>query len=187
MATELIPSPVSPRIGLRIGLPDKPTADQFNTWNMQERFLEAYAQVGGVYKAAAQSGCSARAFENWHRADVFGMQNRFQEAQRQYLEKMEAEADRRGIEGVDKPVYYLGDQVGTYKVYSDNLLMFRMKKLDPSYRENAVVEEKLDEVKGILDELRRVGVPRIVDGQAHVVDADDEKATLPTVLDEGIS
>ena len=150
-------------IPLRSGLPPNPTADQFNTWNLQERFLEAYADCGGIYKAAALAGCSARAWENWNRADVFGIQNRFQSAQARYLEKMEIEADRRALDGVNQDIFYQRDKIGTKTIYSDNLLMFRMKKLDPSYRENAQLVDGMVEVITVLDELRRIGTPRVVE------------------------
>ena len=58
-----------------------------------------------------------------------------------YLDKLEREADRRGVEGIDHPVTYLGRITDRYKVYSDNLLMFRMKGLAPQkYRENVKIE-----------------------------------------------
>ena len=43
------------------------------------------------------------------------------------------------MEGVDHPVIFKGEITDTYKTYSDNLLLFRMNKLDPSYRENYAV------------------------------------------------
>ena len=56
------------------------------------------------------------------------------------LSIMEAEADRRGIKGTTKPVYQGGRRVGSVQEYSDSLLMFRMKKLDPSYRDKTAPE-----------------------------------------------
>ena len=47
------------------------------------------------------------------------------------LARYEEEADRRAIEGYEKPVYQGGDLVGTETRYSDNLMMFRMKALAP--------------------------------------------------------
>lgn len=53
-----------------------------------------------------------------------------------YQETLDVEIDRRAVDGIDKPVYYKGEKVDTVKEYSDNLLMFLRKKLDPSYRDN---------------------------------------------------
>lgn len=50
--------------------------------------------------------------------------------------RVETEINRRAIEGTDKPVIYQGKITGSYKEFSDNLLMFRAKRLDPSYRDN---------------------------------------------------
>ena len=54
------------------------------------------------------------------------------------LGKLDAEINRRAVEGVDHPIIYKGEITATYKQYSDNLLMFRAKRLDPEYRENPV-------------------------------------------------
>lgn len=48
---------------------------------------------------------------------------------------MEKEADRRSTTGVLEPVYQKGRLVGRVRKYSDTLLMFRMKRLDPAYKE----------------------------------------------------
>ena len=37
---------------------------------------------------------------------------------------LEEEARRRAFEGVDEPMYYKGEQIGTTKKYSDVLIMF---------------------------------------------------------------
>ena len=52
------------------------------------------------------------------------------------LGTLEKEINRRAIEGVDHPVIHQGVITATYKQYSDNLLMFRAKRLDPEYRDN---------------------------------------------------
>lgn len=62
--------------------------------------------------------------------------------EQEYVEKLEAEVDRRAIEGIDHPVIYKGSITDSYKEYSDNLLMFRLKKLRPEYRENYAAPEK---------------------------------------------
>lgn len=58
------------------------------------------------------------------------------EAVSEYVDSLEQEADRRAYLGVDKPVFYKGDQIATTKEYSDTLMMFRLKALRPYvYRE----------------------------------------------------
>ncbi|MFM9863992.1 MAG: hypothetical protein ACKVRO_10325, partial [Micropepsaceae bacterium] len=46
------------------------------------------------------------------------------------------EADRRGRDGFDEPVFYRGEQCGVKHRYSDNLLLARLKALQPElYRD----------------------------------------------------
>lgn len=50
---------------------------------------------------------------------------------------LEQEVERRGLKGIDEPVFYQGTQVATKKAYSDNLLMFMTKARRPSkFRES---------------------------------------------------
>ncbi|MCA1701257.1 MAG: hypothetical protein LC790_21110 [Actinobacteria bacterium] len=42
-------------------------------------------------------------------------------------ERMEREAYRRAVDGVDRDVFYQGAVVGAERQYSDNLLMFMLK------------------------------------------------------------
>ncbi len=44
---------------------------------------------------------------------------------------LDAEARRRAVTGVDKPVYYKGKVVGSITKYSDRLLMFLLKAHRP--------------------------------------------------------
>lgn len=49
---------------------------------------------------------------------------------------LEAEATRRAVEGVLEPVFFKGTVVGYKTNYSDTLLLARLKRLDPGYRDN---------------------------------------------------
>ena len=61
---------------------------------------------------------------------MYGFKKRKAAAAQLFLGKVEAEINRRAIDGVDHPVIHQGVVTGTYKQYSDNLLMFRAKRLD---------------------------------------------------------
>ena len=84
------------------------------------------------------------AVEKWQRTDRYRFKKRMALAEQGYVEKLEAEADRRAVEGIDHPVIYQGVITDTYKQYTDNLLMFRMKKLQPEYRDNYSDTSKQD-------------------------------------------
>lgn len=159
------------------GFPEKPTAAQITTWTLQEKFLTEYAISGAIYKSAALAGHSARTFERWFETDNVGFQKRYEAAQAAFLEKCVLEIDRRAFEGVEKQFYNSkGEYTGSTTQYSDNLAMFRVKKLDPSYRDNFQVMEDVSAIRESLDVLKSLGVPRVVEGTSKVVsDTEEDK------------
>ena len=105
-------------------------------WDKQGVLLETYAHSGKEMAGCLAAGVNIRTHNRWLEENRYGYHERFQLANKVYVGLMEAEADRRAIEGIDHPVIHQGKITATYKQYSDNLLMFRMKKLDPAYRDN---------------------------------------------------
>ena len=92
---------------------------------------------GGYVRTAAQSvGVSNTIHYHWLESDE-EYQKLYDQAKLQMRDEMVAEAWRRGWRGWDKPIIYKGEITGTYREYSDNLLMFILKQLDPSFRDNA--------------------------------------------------
>jgi len=94
-------------------------------------FVAHLAQCGCVTEAAKVAGWTRR-------QSVYELRNKYpefaqawDEAREQYIEKLEEEADRRALEGVEEPVFYQGERVGTVRRYSDTLLIFRLKALRP--------------------------------------------------------
>jgi len=72
---------------------------------------------------------------DWLKADP-GYKAAFEAVQDQEAQALEDEAVRRAYEGVERPVYQMGRQVGTIREYSDALLIFLLKGLRPAkYRE----------------------------------------------------
>jgi len=118
------------------GLPEKPNAVQLDCWRRQEAFLDAYRRHGILGLACEESGVPVHTAESWDFRDTHGFKKRRALADRSALGVVEAEINRRAIEGIDHPVIHQGVITTTYKQYSDNLLMFRAKRLDPSYRDN---------------------------------------------------
>lgn len=103
------------------------------------KFLEAVAAGWSISHAAERAGVARQRFYERAKSDErFAVELR--EATEQGTHALEDEALRRGRDGVDEPVYQRGELVGTVRRYSDNLLMFLLKKRDPSYRENHRVE-----------------------------------------------
>jgi hypothetical protein len=118
------------------GFPTSPDVRQMRCWRNQERFLEEFAKCGIISHAAEAAGIKVCNVEYWDSTDTYGFKKRKGWAAQVALGHAEREIYRRAIEGIDHPVIYKGEITGSYKEYSDNLLMFLTKKLDPSYRDN---------------------------------------------------
>lgn len=93
------------------------------------------AEHGFIGKACAAAGYKRTTVTEWRR-DNPEFAEQFDDALAAHVESLEAEADRRGKNGIDKPVFYRGVQVATVKEFSDTLLLARLKALAPDkYRE----------------------------------------------------
>ena len=105
-------------------------------------FLKAYALCGYVTHAAWAAKIHRDTHYAWLKSDP-DYAERFKEAKQRFIELLEAEIDRRAFKGVEEPIIQGGkvvkDKNGNpimRKRYSDVLAMFRLKRLDPSYRDN---------------------------------------------------
>ena len=93
-------------------------------------FLTAFAETGNVSRSAAVAGVDRSTPARWRESDTrFAAQ--YAEAEVAAVELLEAEARRRAVEGVDKPVYQGGQLVGVVREYSDTLLMFLLNGAAP--------------------------------------------------------
>jgi hypothetical protein len=106
----------------------------------QAAFLAAFRETGNVSLSAAAAGIERTTHYKW--LDDDGYRARFDLAQDDAVDVLEAEARRRAVEGVDEPVgWYQGVAGGTVRKYSDTLLIFLMKGAAPhKYRERHDVE-----------------------------------------------
>jgi hypothetical protein len=103
------------------------------------KFLAAIAKGATVSDACAIAGYSRPVVYVYRNEDP-KFAAAWDEANEDAIERMEREADRRAVEGYDKPVFHLGVEVGTERKFSDTLLIFRLKAKRPDvYRERAEV------------------------------------------------
>jgi hypothetical protein len=103
-----------------------------------ERFLRALTEGQTVSVAAKLAGYVRRTVYDWKRDDP-EFTSRWQDAVDEAVDRLEAEADRRGVEGTLRPVFWKGVEVGHVREFSDTLLIFRLKALRPDkYRERVV-------------------------------------------------
>ena len=96
----------------------------------QDLFLVALTDTVNVTLACRRAGIPRRTVYDWRDADeAFARQ--WDEALDEGIDLLEAELHRRAFEGVERPVYYKGEQVGTWRFYSDALAMFLLKAHRP--------------------------------------------------------
>lgn len=119
----------------------------------QEAFLLAYSQCGNIADSVSKAQASIYHYHHWLTDPDFADHHDL--ARKVYLSKLEREADRRAVEGWDEAVYQGGDLVGIKRKFSDTLLVFRMKRLDPEYRDRFEIEvkQKVDK-QGLIDTLK---------------------------------
>jgi len=109
----------------------KPNKQGRFTTQKKKKLLELVKRNGGnVSAAAAKVGVSPATVHYHQRVDpVF--KDKLELSKLEAMNDVEEAITHRGLEGVDDPVYYQGEQVGTRKVYSDTLLMERARALNP--------------------------------------------------------
>jgi hypothetical protein len=106
----------------------------------RNKFLKALAESGIVGVAIKAAGICRDTAYLW-RKDDSDFAQAWDEALEQATEKLEAEAYRRAHDGVLKPVFQNGQEVGQIREYSNTLLIFLLKAQRPEkYRDNAKVE-----------------------------------------------
>jgi hypothetical protein len=102
----------------------------------QPAFLEAYRQTGSIRAAAEAVGINRQTHYDWL-SDDETYPERFQQAKADAAERLEEEARRRAVEGVEEQTgWWKGKPGGTVRRYSDTLLIFLLKGALPAkYRE----------------------------------------------------
>jgi hypothetical protein len=107
------------------------------TRERRERFLELFADTGNVTRSAQSIGATARALYLLRRRDD-AFREAWEEAEEIAADRLEEEARRRAIEGVEEPVVSGGqlvlDVAGrpvTVRRYSDGLLISLLKAHRP--------------------------------------------------------
>lgn len=104
------------------------------TREKEQEFLDLLRFNGNVTVSARQVGCSRKVFYD-HRNKYPAFREAWDEALEEATEHLEEEVRRRGQDGYDEPVFWKGVQTATVRKYSDNLLMFLMKKRNPEFRD----------------------------------------------------
>lgn len=108
----------------------------------REIFLKHYRKTGALWisaDAAHVSGFTVRL----HMKEDDEFRHRVEEALNQYRDSLEREIHRRGVEGVDEPVFHQGIKVAMVRKYSDKLLEFHAKRHIAAYRDKVTADVNL--------------------------------------------
>ncbi len=96
----------------------------------QELFLKVLRATGNVSEAAKVAGVSrSRVYQVRARSAIFASD--WADAISATDDRLEAEAVRRAVEGVEEPYHYKGEERGIVRKYSDPMLMFLLKTRIP--------------------------------------------------------
>lgn len=97
------------------------------------KFLEFYSRSGRKADAALYAGTTIGTINSWENQNRM-FRDLVEEAHQIYLSMLEAEALRRGVEGVLEPIVAGKDpEIVTYvRKFSDKLLEMLLKKADPT-------------------------------------------------------
>ncbi len=103
-------------------------------------FIELLRATGNVTLAAQHAGQSRNQVHDVRqRSKRFAAQ--WDDALEEATDLLEAEARRRAFTGIDKPMFFKGEVVGSTKKYSDRLLMFLLEAYNPQeFRDGVKVE-----------------------------------------------
>lgn len=103
-------------------------------------YLRNYATTGRIMESAYKAGVDPSSVKRW-RGEDDGFVEAEGAAHDVFVEWLESVAIKRATEGVAKPVFQGGQQVGTTQEFSDVLLIFLMKGERPGkYRDQAKIE-----------------------------------------------
>lgn len=102
-------------------------------------WLEAFHEHGTVSAACRDADVGRSTVYDARSDEAFAQA--WDDIEAETTDRMEREAFRRSVEGVDRDVYHQGEVVGQERQFSDTLLIFMLKARKPkTYRDNVRVE-----------------------------------------------
>lgn len=126
---------------------DKKAITRLGDW--QATFLATLADCGNVSGSIKAAGVGMSTAYRHRRTDPKFARS-WRRSLRMAADALEAEARRRAVDGVKRPVYQGGKKVGEVREYSDTLLIFLLKAARPiKFRENIKVLQPRGPVGGI--------------------------------------
>ena len=97
----------------------------------RKRCMVAALKKYGLVSIACKSvGITRKTHYDWIKSDL-GYAEAAAEARELFADGLEVEARRRAVSGIEVPVFYRGEQIGTKTRYSDGLLITLLKAARP--------------------------------------------------------
>jgi hypothetical protein len=123
---------------------DHEVAEEVHKHPKKRAFLAAYRETGNVRLACTAAQIGRSSHYRWQ-AEDHDYEVAFEQAKKDAVDVLEAEARRRAVEGWEEPVgWYKGEAGGTVRRYSDTLMIFLLKGAAPQkYRERMEVSGAL--------------------------------------------
>jgi len=121
---------------------------------VKKDFIKALADCGNVTTAAEAVGVPRRTLYH-HRKNEAEFREAWDYALDEANDRLEYEAYRRAVHGVDRPIYQKGQLIGYERTYSDNLLIRLLEATRPDkYKhrtEQQIVEDPLQSILNQVD------------------------------------
>lgn len=118
---------------------------------VKKDFIKALADCGNVTKAAETVGVPSRTLYS-HRYKDEEFAEAWDFALDEANDRLEYEAWRRAVQGVDRPIYQKGELIGHERTYSDRLLERLLEATKPEkYRHRTEAKVVDDPLQNVLD------------------------------------
>jgi hypothetical protein len=125
-------------------------ARQKRSADSDKLFFTALENAHPVSAACRAAGYAPASVYRWRKEDA-EFAERWNNAMVMAGDLLEEEADRRGRDGYDQPVYFRGKKVGVKRRYSDGLLHARLKAVRPhQYRDRAPLPPEAPRVQTVM-------------------------------------
>lgn len=160
----------------------KPPKPKLDWW--KPAFLKILAEKGNVTDASQIVGISRQTAYQHRRTDE-KFAKAWAEAEEEVADKLEAEAYRRAVEGVQKKVFYRDQHIDTISEYSDRLLIVLLRARNPK---RFTPEKKLEHSGDVGQARILITIPDngrdpelvdakpVIEGEAHLI---EESPALP--------
>ena len=149
----------------------------------RDMFLAALAEGQTVTAAALRTGHHRSSFYELREKDA-DFAKKWDESHETGNDLLETEARRRAFEGVEKKIYYMGEEIAVERSYSDNLLVKLMQVRSPDrWGKKLKIDVGLPSGEEFT---RRIHVARLRAGYPHIIhgaptpeaESDDDLADL---------